>query len=258
VLAALRAAVVERGPLCFASQRAAAASLAADLGLSVASVRRAIQNPQTAAEAAAIEAAILPRRPFTCELGPGPDDAAGFGGAPVSAPGEPVHGAPGAPVVRQGEPVTMGSVSSDASSQVSSGAPIDGTEGASRAREPIHPTTTAPPRPPQEGQQSTGPAEPYVLDGPPFPTDLAEYPRNIRRSQFPGECRLCRCGLDEGQAFILTPYGSAPARAHCMDCAPAGLALGQAEWVLAGKPIPKRRRERNRKPKSDSNPSPEE
>jgi hypothetical protein len=105
------------------------------------------------------------------------------------------------------------------------------------------------------GRQSADPtAEPYVLDGPPIPTTLAAYPRHIRPSQFSGECLLCHCGLDEGQALFLAPYGAAPARMFCMDHAEAGLEIAQHEWVLAGHEVPKRRR----KTKSDPNPSPEE
>lgn len=100
------------------------------------------------------------------------------------------------------------------------------------------------------------PAEPYVLDGPPIPTTLAVYPRHIRPSQFSGECLLCHCGLDEGQALFLAPYGAAPARMFCMDHAEAGLEIAQHEWVLAGHEVPKRRA--SRKPKSDPTTPPEE
>ena len=257
VLAALRAAVDERGPGCFASQRAAAEALAADLGLSFASVRRAIQYPQTAAEAAAIEAAIQPRSPFACELGPG-TDAAGFGGAPVSAPGAPPSGAPGAPEVRQGEPVLAPSVSSDASSQVSPGAPSIAEDGASRAREPRCSLSPAPLCPPTAATDSpaapaSGPAAPQA--DAPFSTTLACWPWSIRPSRFPGECLFCGCPLEEGEALILTPYLK-QARMFCADDAEDGLWFAQREWLLAGREIPKRR-DRKRTPKPPTTPTPD-
>jgi hypothetical protein len=246
VLAALRAAVDERGPGCFASQRAAAKALAAVLPDSVSSIRRALSFPQSDLEAAAIDAAIRPAASATA------DDthrvlAAGFGGEPV---GEPLVSHP----VSQGSHGEPPRITGPASPQVVDGEPLVSHDGASRAREPRRPTSPAPLRPPQVGRQSADPtAEPYVLDGPPIPTTLAAYPRHIRPSQFSGECLLCHCGLDEGQALFLAPYGAAPARMFCMDHAEAGLEIAQHEWVLAGHPVPK-----SRKSKPPTTPDPQE
>jgi len=81
-----------------------------------------------------------------------------------------------------------------------------------------------------------------------FPTTLETYPRHVRLSRFDGECTFCHAGLDGGQAFILTPYGT-EARVFCMDCAEEGLLLAQIEWTLAGHEVPKRRPPRkSRKP----------
>lgn len=253
VLDALRAAVDERGPGCFASQRAAAKALAAVLPDSASTIRRALALPQSDIESAAIDAAIRPAASATA------DDAhrvlaAGFGSEPV---GEPLVSHP----VSQGNHGEPPRITDPSSPQVAHGEPVVSHEGASRAREPRRPTSPAPLRPPQGGPSSADPSDPagpfvFRLEGPPIPSDLVEYPLRFRRSLYAAECRMCRCGLDEGQAFILVPYGSGPARPHCMDCAEPGLAFAQAEWVLSGRPVPPP--PKSRKPKSDPNPQPEE
>lgn len=251
VLAALRAAVDERGPGCFASQRAAAKALATVLPDSASSIRRALGYPQSDLEAATIDAAIRPAASATA------DDthrvlAAGFGGEPA---GEPLVSHP----VSQGSHGEPPRITEPGSPQVADGEPLVSQGGASRAREPRRPTSPAPLRPPQVGDPSADPPEPYVLDGPPIPTDLAEYPHFVARSQFCGQCQMCRCGLDEGQAFFLKPYGAAVSRMFCLDCADAGLALAQTEWVLAGNQVPKPPRRRAPKPPTPPTPqSPEE
>lgn len=238
VLAALRAAVDERGPGCFPSLRAAARALAADLDISLSTVRRALADPQSDLEATVISAAIRPAASATAD-GTHRVMVAGFAGEPlvshqVSQVNHP--GSPGSPPL--------------ASPQASHGEPPVSHPAASRAHEPRPSNPSAPLCPPQVGPPPPGPAEPYVPDGPPLPTTLDQYPHRIRRSQFPGECLLCAAGLDGGQAFYLAPYGAAPARMFCMDCAEQGLEIAQFEWLLAGKTVPKKR-----KPKPDPNPT---
>lgn len=244
VLAALRAMVDERGPGCFGSQRAAAKALAAVLPDSASTIRRALAFPQSDLEATVIDAAIRPAASATAD-NTHRAPAAGFGGEP---PCEPLVSHP-VSQVSHGEPPR---ITEPGSPQVTDGEPLVSQVGASRAREPRRPTSPAPLCPPQAGQPSADPAEPYVLDGPPIPTSLDVYPHFVVPSQFPGQCRLCGCGLEHGQAFFLKPYGAAPSRMFCMDCADAGLALAQAEWVLAGHQVPKppKQRRASRRPPS--------
>ena len=251
VLQALTEAIAARGPPCFASQRAAAKEIAADLDISPSTVRRALSDPLNADLAAAILVAIRPCSPVspgtTCQG----VATAGFGSEPG---GEPPVSHP-VSQVSQGEPPSTPSVSPDASPLVSHGEPEVSQAGASRAREPRCSTSPAPlcpaPGPDSPAQPATDPAAATSS----LSTTLRCYPRHVRPSRFPGECLFCGCPLDEGQGLILTPY-IAEARTFCLDCADEGLLLAQMEWLLAGREVPKRRAPR--KPKPDTNPTPEE
>lgn len=242
VLAALRAAVDERGPGCFASQRAAAKALAAVLPDSVSSIRRALGFPQSDLEAAAIDAAIRPCSPLD-GADVSRDRNAGFGGEPVvSHPGEP----PVSQVSHPGSPSDGGM----ASPQVAHGEPPVSHPDASRAREPRCSASSAPLCSPQAPSPASAP----------FVSSLGAFPTRSHPSRFAGECLTCGCWLEEGQGLILVKYVG-EARLFCIDCVDEGLKWAQIEWRLAHGDPPKRDDRRSRKPrktKSDPNPSPEE
>lgn len=225
----------ERGPGCFASLRAAARALAADLGISLSTTLRALRDPFPPELPAAVAAAISSCSPLD-GADVSRDRNAGFGGEPpVNHPGEPPVNHPGSP----GSP----SAASTTSPQVTPGSPEVNHDGPSRARDPRCSTSSAPLCSPPASDSAS-----------PLVTSLRAFPTHARPSRFGGECLTCGCYLEPEQGRILVPYRG-EARLFCIDDVEEGLAFAQIEWRLAGHEVPPRRA---RRPKSDPNPQPEE